>query len=101
MSQIVTNKPAKEGLMKLFLTVFFVTTFSKSQNRHKWLHLWPSQCDGFCNIKAGRHKNSQKELAKTRILKLSKTSRIVTAFSRHKMESQMVTIVTVTMRYLG
>jgi hypothetical protein len=34
-------------------------------------------------------------------LKLSKTSHIVTAFSRHKMESQMVTIVTVTMRYLG
>jgi hypothetical protein len=25
----------------------------------------------------------------------------VTAFSRHKTESQMVTIVTVTMRYLG
>jgi hypothetical protein len=54
---------------------------------------------GFCNIKAGRHKKSQKELAKTRFLKLSKTSRIVTAFSRHNTESQMVTIVTGTMRY--
>jgi hypothetical protein len=70
-----------------------VTTFSESQNRHKCSHLWPSQCDGFCNIKAGRHKKSQKELAKT--------SRIVVAFNRHKTVSQMVTIVTVTMRYLG
>jgi hypothetical protein len=78
-----------------------VTTFSESQNRHKWSHLWPSQCDQFCNIKAGRHKKSEKELAKTRLLKLSKTSRIVTAFNRHKTETQMVTIVTVTMRYLG
>jgi hypothetical protein len=60
-----------------------------------------STCDGFCNIIAGRHKKSQKELAKTRLLKLSKTSRIVTAFIGHKTESQMVTIVTVTMRYLG
>jgi hypothetical protein len=55
-----------------------MTAFRESQNRHKW-----SQCDGFCNIKAGRHRNSQKELAKTRLLKLSKTSRNVTAFSRH------------------
>jgi hypothetical protein len=36
--------------------------------------LW---CDGFCNIKAARHKKSQKELAKTRLLKLSKTSHTV------------------------
>jgi hypothetical protein len=57
--------------------------------------------NGFCNIKAGRHKKSQKELAKTRLLKLSKTSRIVTAFNRQITESQMVTIVTVTMQYLG
>jgi hypothetical protein len=52
-------------------------------------------------MKADRLKKSQKELAKTRLLKISKTSRIVTAFNRHKTESQMVTIVTVTMRYLG
>jgi hypothetical protein len=52
-------------------------------------------------IHLGRHKKSQKELAKTRLLKLSKAIRIVTAFHRHKMESQMITIVTVTMRYLG
>jgi hypothetical protein len=38
---------------------------------------------------------------KTRISKLSKISHIVIAFSRHKKESQMDTIVTVTMRYLG
>jgi hypothetical protein len=62
--------------------------------------LW-SLCDEFYNIKVGRHKKSQKELAKTRLLKLYKTSRIVTAFSRHNTESQMVTIVTVTMQYLG
>jgi hypothetical protein len=42
-----------------------------------------------------------KDLAKTRLLKLSKTSRILTAFTRHYTESQMVTIVTVTMRFLG
>jgi hypothetical protein len=30
------------------------------------------------------HKKSQKKPAKTRLLKLSKTSRLVTAFSRHK-----------------
>jgi hypothetical protein len=95
------KKPDKEGLLKLSWTVFIVTTFSESQNRHKWSHLWQSQCDGFCKIKAGRHKKSQKELAKTSLLKLSKTSRIVTAFNRHKTESQIVTIVTVTMRYLG
>jgi hypothetical protein len=58
--------------LKLSLTFFIVTAFSESQNRQKW-----SQCDGFCNIKAGRHKKSQKELGKTRLLKLSKTSRIV------------------------
>jgi hypothetical protein len=55
--------------------------------------------NGFCNIKAGRHKKSQKELAKTRLLKLSKTSRHT--FSCHKTESQMVTILTVTLWYLG
>jgi hypothetical protein len=83
------------------LTVFIVTAFCERQDRHKWSHSSPSQCDGFCNLKADRHKKSQKELAKTRLLKLSKTSRIVTAFSRHNTESQIVTIVTVTMRYLG
>jgi hypothetical protein len=56
----------------------------------------PSQCEGFRNIKADRHKKSQKELAKTRLLKLSKTSRILTALNRHITESQMVPIVTVT-----
>jgi hypothetical protein len=73
-----------------------VTALSESKNHHKWL-----QCDGFCNIKAGRHKKSQKELAKTRLLKLSKTSHIVTTFSCHYTEKQMVTIVTATMRFLG
>jgi hypothetical protein len=53
-----------------------------------------------CQILQYKSWPSQKE-TKTRLLKLSKTSRIVIAFSRHKMESQMVTIVTVTMRYLG
>jgi hypothetical protein len=38
-SQIVTKNPGKEGLLKLSLTVFIVTAFSESQNRHKWLHL--------------------------------------------------------------
>jgi hypothetical protein len=95
------KKPAKTRLLKLSKTSRIVTAFSESQNCHKWSHLWPSQCDGFCNIKAGRHKKSQKELAKTRRSKLSKTSRIVTTFNRHKTESQMVTIVTVTLRYLG
>jgi hypothetical protein len=66
-----------------------MTAFSKSQIRHKFV--------GICNIKAGR----QKKLVKTRGLKLSKTSRIVTAFSRQNTESQMVTIVTDTMWYLG
>jgi hypothetical protein len=33
------KKPDKEGLLKLFLTVFIVTAFSESQNRHKWSHL--------------------------------------------------------------
>jgi hypothetical protein len=47
------------------------------------------------------HKKSQKELAKIRLLMLSKTSRIVSAFSRHNTESQMFTIVIVTMWYLG
>jgi hypothetical protein len=41
-----------------------VITFSESQNRHNWSHLWPSQCGRFCNTKVGRHKKSQKELAK-------------------------------------
>jgi hypothetical protein len=36
----------------------------------------------------------------TRLLKLSTTSRIVTACNRHKTESQMVTIMTVTKQYL-
>jgi hypothetical protein len=79
-----------------------VTSFSELQNG-KW-----QQCDGFCNIKTDclkkrkkSHKKSQKKLTKTRLLKLSKTSRIVTAFSRQNTESQMVTIVTVTMRDLG
>jgi hypothetical protein len=40
-------------------------------------------------IKAGRHKKSQKELAKSILLKLSKTSRIVTAFSRHESEKKI------------
>jgi hypothetical protein len=39
-------------------------------------------------------KSKKKELAKTRFLKFSKTSRILTAFSRHNTESQMVAIVT-------
>jgi hypothetical protein len=54
------KKPDKEGLLKLSLTVFTVTVFSKSQNRHKWSQI-------VTNIKAGRHKKSQKELAKTRL----------------------------------
>jgi hypothetical protein len=96
-SRIVTSfsrhkTPDKEGLLKLFLTDFIVTTFSESQ----MVTFVIVECDGFCNIKAGRHKKSQKELAKTRLLKLSKISRIVTAFNRHKTESQMVIIVTVT-----
>jgi hypothetical protein len=91
------------GFLKLSITVFIVTAFSESQNRHKWLYLWPSQCDGFCKkfCKSWSSQKSQKELAKTRLLKLSKTSRILNAFSPHKTESQMVTIVTVTKRYLG
>jgi hypothetical protein len=52
-------------------------------------------------MKAGRHKKYQKELAKTRLLKLSNTTHIVTAFSRHNTKSQMVKIVTVTMLCLG
>jgi ribosomal protein L17 len=44
----------------------------------------PSQCDGFCNSNADRHKKSKKELAKTRLLKLSKTSRIVTTLKKNK-----------------
>jgi hypothetical protein len=71
-----------------------VAGFSESQNRHKWSH-------GFFNIKAGRHKKSQKRLAKTTLLKLSKTSRIVTVFNRHNMESQMVAIVTVVLRLIN
>jgi hypothetical protein len=51
-SKIVIKKPAKEGLLKLYITVFIVTAFCESQIRQKW-----SQCDGFCNIKADRHKN--------------------------------------------
>jgi hypothetical protein len=42
---------------------------------------------------------SQKTV-KTSLLKLSKTSCIMTAFRRRKMESQMVAVVTVTMQYL-
>jgi hypothetical protein len=34
------KKPDNEGLLKLSLTVFFVTAFSESQNRHKWSHLY-------------------------------------------------------------
>jgi hypothetical protein len=45
-----------------------------------------------------RSKKVKKELAETRLLKLSKTSHIVTAFNRHNtLEWQMVAIVTVTM----
>jgi hypothetical protein len=43
-----------------------------------------------------RNKKPEKE----GLLKLSLTVFIVTAFNRHKTESQMVTIVTVTMRYI-
>jgi phosphorylcholine metabolism protein LicD len=93
-SQIVTKKPAKEGLLKLSITVFIVTAFTS----HKTVTNGYI-CDRH-NIKAGRHKKSQKEQAKTRLLKLSKINRIVTALSHHNMESQMVRIVTVTMRYL-
>jgi hypothetical protein len=42
-----------------------VNAFSESQIRHKW------------------SQKVKKELSKTRLLKLSKTSRIVTAFNRH------------------
>jgi hypothetical protein len=52
-------------------------------------------CDPCNRCKSWPSQKSQKELAKTRLLKLSKTTRIVTAFSRHKTESQMVTIFTV------
>jgi hypothetical protein len=43
-SRIVTafsrhKKPDKEGILKLSLTVFIVTAFTESQNRHKWSHL--------------------------------------------------------------
>jgi hypothetical protein len=89
----VTKKSDKEGLLKLSITVFIVTAFSESQNRHKWLHLWPPHSDGFRDIKNGCHK--------TQTLKLIKTSRIETAFRRHNTESQMVTVVTVKMLYLG
>jgi hypothetical protein len=33
------KKPDKEGFLKLSLTVFIVTAFSESENRHKWSHL--------------------------------------------------------------
>jgi hypothetical protein len=79
--QIVTKSQIKMDFWS-FLTVFIVTTFKESQNCHKWSHLRPSQCDKFCNIKAG---------SKTRPLKLSKTSRIATAYSRHNTESQCST----------
>jgi hypothetical protein len=47
-----------------------------------------SHCDRFWNIEAYLHKSLKKKKVKPSILKLSKNSRIVTAFRRHKTESQ-------------
>jgi hypothetical protein len=60
------EKPDKEGLLKLQISFF------KLLVSHK-----------FVTIGHTVSKSKKKELAKTRLLKLSKTSRIVTAFSRH------------------
>jgi hypothetical protein len=65
-----------------------VTAFSESQIRQ------------FAIKKLTITKRKEKELAKTRLLKLSKTSCILMAFCRHNTESQKVKIVTVTMGYV-
>jgi hypothetical protein len=83
--------PAKEGLMKLSITIFIVNGSSKVTNGHNNYN-----CDRFCKIKAYRNKKSQKKTHNSSFLKFSKTSHNVTALRRPKTEKQMVT-----MRYLG
>jgi hypothetical protein len=48
------KKPAKERLLKLYITIFIVTAFNKVTNGHNWLYLWPSHCDRFCITKCYR-----------------------------------------------